>query len=94
MKKRFLPLLLLLLLCLPGMGGAEGLPTVRLDGHRFRQILFNLVGNAVKFTSAGKVSVAASCSGTGIEFTVSDTGCGIPPGIISLLKYRSPPVPV
>ena len=31
MKKRFLPLLLLLLLCLPGMGGAEGLPTVRLD---------------------------------------------------------------
>ena len=56
-------------------------PTVLLDGHRFRQILFNLVGNAVKFTDGGKVSVAASCSGSGIEVFVSDTGCGIPSGL-------------
>ena len=57
---------------------AAGVPTVLLDAHRFRQILLNLVGNAVKFTECGKIAVAAACSGTGIELSVSDTGCGIP----------------
>ena len=60
-----------------------GVPTVLLDGHRFRQIFFNLIGNAVKFTDRGKVSVATSCSGTGIEVSVSDTGCGIPPSLLA-----------
>ena len=55
-----------------------GVPTVLLDGHRFRQILFNLVGNAVKFTERGSVAVAASYAGTDLELAVSDTGCGIP----------------
>ena len=52
-------------------------PTVMLDGHRFRQILFNLVGNAIKFTERGNVTVAASYTGTTLEVSVSDTGCGI-----------------
>ena len=52
-------------------------PTVMLDGHRFRQILFNLVGNAVKFTERGSVTVAASYVGMDLEVSVSDTGCGI-----------------
>ena len=55
-----------------------GVPEVLLDEHRFRQILFNLVGNAVKFTARGSVTVAASRSGTNLEVSVSDTGCGIP----------------
>ena len=66
---------------LSGLVDEGSVPTVLLDGHRFRQILFNLVGNAVKFTDGGKVSVAASCSGSGIEVFVSDTGCGIPSGL-------------
>ena len=60
-----------------------GVPTVLLDGHRFRQILFNLVGNAVKFTEKGAVTVAASSTGENLEVSVADTGCGIAPDLIS-----------
>lgn len=52
--------------------------TRALDEHRFRQILFNLVGNAVKFTSHGSVTVSAVRDGTTLEVAVADTGCGIP----------------
>ena len=66
-------------------------PTIMLDEHRFRQILFNLVGNAVKFTAKGSVTVSASFtgtvgakfSGTVLEVVVSDTGCGIPPEMLT-----------
>ena len=58
-------------------------PTVLLDEHRFRQILFNLVGNAVKFTEQGSVTVAASYADTNLEVSVSDTGCGIPSDMLT-----------
>ncbi|MBR4615268.1 MAG: hybrid sensor histidine kinase/response regulator, partial [Kiritimatiellae bacterium] len=54
-------------------------PILFLDGHRFRQILFNLVGNAVKFTERGSVTVSASYDMETLEVSVSDTGCGIAP---------------
>ena len=53
-------------------------PTVLLDGHRIRQILFNLIGNAVKFTERGSVTVSASYVRKNLELSVTDTGCGIP----------------
>ena len=56
-----------------------GVPTLLLDGHRFRQILFNLVGNAVKFTDSGSVTASATYDGENLEVSVSDTGCGIEP---------------
>ena len=62
---------------------ADGVPAVMLDGHRFRQILFNLVGNAVKFTDRGSVTVSASYAGEKLEVSVSDTGCGIAPDMLS-----------
>ena len=58
-------------------------PALMLDEHRFRQILFNLIGNAVKFTERGSVTVTASYAGTDLEFTVSDTGCGIPADMLT-----------
>ena len=61
----------------------EGVPTVMIDGHRFRQILFNLIGNAVKFTNRGSVKVAASYDEKTLVVTVADTGCGIPADMLS-----------
>jgi signal transduction histidine kinase len=53
------------------------------DPGRIRQILINLVGNALKFTREGHVSVTVAGSGDGLRFTVSDTGMGIDPAIVA-----------
>ena len=59
------------------------LPLLEVDPQRIRQILFNLIGNAVKFTEHGEICVRASfrnnLSNENGVFTVSvsDTGCGI-----------------
>jgi|GEM_PF-1406306 Signal transduction histidine kinase len=51
------------------------------DPTRLRQILFNLIGNAVKFTQSGSIKVEVSLTGTNkkfIQFEIKDTGTGIP----------------
>ncbi len=49
------------------------------DASRVRQVLINLVGNAVKFTASGEVVVTLAAPGPGLlSFEVRDTGIGIP----------------
>ncbi len=55
------------------------------DPDRLRQILVNLIGNAVKFTERGAVHVAVECRGQQIYFRVEDTGVGIPENRLSQL---------
>ncbi|CAK0770979.1 two-component system, sensor histidine kinase and response regulator [Gammaproteobacteria bacterium] len=57
----------------------EALPTeVRGDPHRLRQVLTNLLGNAIKFTQVGQIEVVLRFNPAGfIHFEVSDTGIGI-----------------
>ncbi|WP_237716176.1 ATP-binding protein [Moritella dasanensis] len=58
---------------------SEQIPTELLgDAERIKQILVNLIGNALKFTSDGKVSVYFLWENEQLVFNIVDTGCGIP----------------
>nr|WP_049869131.1 transporter substrate-binding domain-containing protein [Paraburkholderia phytofirmans] len=66
--------------------GPDVAATLRGDSVRLRQILFNLLGNAIKFTPQGEVDVCVSvvAEGDGIqtlEMVVEDTGIGIAPEV-------------
>ena len=53
---------------------------INADTNRLRQVLLNLVGNAIKFTDEGGILVSLALSGPGeIELSVSDTGPGLAP---------------
>jgi len=56
-----------------------GLPPLRMDSTRIRQVLINLLTNASRFTSVGGVTIAARLAGEEIEVAVTDTGVGIAP---------------
>ncbi|MEO8378148.1 MAG: ATP-binding protein [Acidobacteriota bacterium] len=55
--------------------------TVWADPGRLRQILINLVGNAIKFTHDGEITVQVARVGDRVRFDVSDTGVGIAPAV-------------
>jgi len=55
------------------------LPRVRADANQLRQVIGNLVDNAVKYSpDGGEVRVAATANGGSVRFSVSDSGLGIP----------------
>ncbi|MBM3989436.1 MAG: response regulator [Planctomycetes bacterium] len=66
---------------------AENVPARVLgDPTRVRQVLINLVGNAIKFTEQGRVSVDVACTNGGVlAFEVSDSGLGIPSDKLALV---------
>lgn len=55
----------------------EKLPPVMIDRERFPEIITNLVGNAIKFTKKGEVTLTAVKKDKFVEITVKDTGPGI-----------------
>ncbi|MES9997076.1 ATP-binding protein [Desulfovibrio aminophilus] len=61
--------------CLP-----QNLPPVLADPGRLEQILFNLVGNGIKYTEHGWVELSARVLGQRLEVSVADSGAGIAPG--------------
>ena len=72
------------------------LPTlVQADGKRIRQILLNLLGNAIKFTDAGRVTLGVQAvpvdSGSiRLQVSVEDTGMGIAPEDHASLELQEP----
>ncbi len=57
----------------------DDLPLAYADEHRLEQILFNLIGNSIKFTESGKVEISAQENHQQLVITICDTGIGIPP---------------
>ncbi len=53
--------------------------SIMADENRLQQILFNLIGNAIKFTEQGHVTVSAHQKGSSLWVSISDTGIGIAP---------------
>ena len=57
--------------------------TFHVDERRVRQILFNLVSNAIRFSNAGgEIRISAAKRGGWVEFTVADDGVGIPKQVL------------
>jgi signal transduction histidine kinase len=67
----------------------DGLPLIRADEVRFKQVLLNVASNAIKFTNAGgRISIEAARAGDWVLIKLADTGIGIAPE--NLLKVMEP----
>jgi len=55
----------------------EPLGSITVDKDRLRQVLINLIGNAIKYTPKGSVTVTGKTTGTSVDIRISDTGMGI-----------------
>ena len=74
---------------------ANGLPAVQGDHDKLEQILWNLIGNAIKFTPpGGRIVVDFRTTPEGfVQTSVADTGCGIDPGHVEKLFQEFSKVP-
>jgi signal transduction histidine kinase len=61
------------------VSGKQNIPEIISDSGRIKQVLFNLIGNSIKFTKAGGVEVALKKDKNSIKVFIKDTGIGILP---------------
>jgi PAS domain S-box-containing protein len=64
------------------------MPRVMADPRRIRQVLMNLIGNAIKYTKRGQITVACEVEDHHIVVSVSDQGEGIPPEYLDKVFER------
>jgi PAS domain S-box-containing protein len=65
--------------------GEPTLGPLHTDGEKLKLILKNLLGNALKFTPAGSVTVATQSHREGVEISITDTGIGIPADALAVI---------
>jgi signal transduction histidine kinase/CheY-like chemotaxis protein len=56
----------------------DELPKAWIDRLRIRQVILNLLGNAIRFTDTGTISITAAVRGEALHIGIADTGLGIP----------------
>ncbi|MDO9516666.1 MAG: ATP-binding protein, partial [Methanosarcinaceae archaeon] len=67
---------------------SDNLPLILADEDRMMQVMVNLIGNAIKFTPSGEITITAYEDDVNLHVTVSDTGIGISQEIIGNLFER------
>jgi len=73
----------------------DGLPPLRLDRERILQVLRNLIGNAAKFSpEGGEMRVSTCLKNGGVQFSVADSGPGIPKGNTTAIFEKFQQLPV
>ncbi len=72
----------------PGLHQDGSIPPVIADIGRVKQILYNLIGNASKFTDTGGITIDAAVAGTHVKISVTDTGHGIAADMQQLLFHK------
>jgi signal transduction histidine kinase len=63
----------------------QAIPTLRTDREILRKVLMNILGNAVKFTDTGSITISVKLVEDQVEISVADTGMGIPPEDLSYI---------
>jgi len=58
--------------------GLDGTPNIKADPEKTKEILINLIGNAISYTDKGSITVSALRENTSLKISVTDTGKGIP----------------
>lgn len=64
------------------------LPRVWIDPRRIRQVLTNLIGNAVKYSAHGQITIACAVEADAVRVSITDQGEGIPPQYLDKVFER------